>query len=158
MANTLMSSDIRRDTLPPLLCWTFSTVSLTSGKCSNGYWTHEQALAQTKHYCNTTTTLMQHCYNTTATLIQHYTSALHATPYCNIFISISQILDANLLKALPLEVCLCPLIELKIAPNNLEEPLQVCERGCEVILRYLKAQYHSKKVGVLDVLNCLLWA
>ena len=65
--------------------------------------------------------------------------------------------ESNLLYALPLELCLCPLIDLKLVLNNLEEPpLQVRERGCEVILRYLKAQYHAKKVGVLDIRSCFL--
>jgi leucine-rich repeat protein SHOC2 len=66
-------------------------------------------------------------------------------------------LESNQLRTLPLELCLCPLVELNLALNNLEEPpLEVRERGCEVILRYLKAQYHAKKVGILDIRHCFL--
>ena len=66
-------------------------------------------------------------------------------------------LESNLLRALPVELSLCPLVELKLGLNNLEEPpLEVRDRGCEVILRYLKAQYHAKKVGVLDIRHCFL--
>ena len=58
-------------------------------------------------------------------------------------------LESNLLRSLPLELCLCPLDELDLLFNNWEEPpAEVRDKGCKVILKYLQAQYISLKVGL----------
>lgn len=65
--------------------------------------------------------------------------------------------ENNLLHKLPLELCLCPLEELFLLSNSWEEPpREVRDQGCKIILKYLQAQYHAGKVGVLDIRECFL--
>jgi Leucine-rich repeat (LRR) protein len=57
-------------------------------------------------------------------------------------------LEGNAVRRLPLELCLCTALEdLGLALNAWEEPPpEVREGGCEVVLRYLRAQYLAPKV------------
>ena len=60
-------------------------------------------------------------------------------------------LEGNVIRRLPLELCLCTALEeLGLALNAWEEPPpEVRGGGCEVVLRYLRAQYLAPTVCTL---------